>query len=329
MLAVTGGTLHRTINAAGTTTFSGTFTAGQGCFAFNSFARGTCALQPGMSITYDGMGAWPSFNNFGVFSNAAGSSYTTMGMPFTNNGSVAVQSNRIAFTQGYTQNQGVTTIASGATMELNNAGALIAGGTLSGTGLVDGPLTNSATVHPGFSPGILNFSFYQTAYTQTSMGNLAIDIGGLTPGTQFSQLAASGPIALGGALNLTFINGFQPVLGNTFSVATFPSETGAFATVTGNHLPGGLVLVPVYSPTYVTLAVANDIQITPPVPNGTGCSFTFNSTLQFNYAVEYTDSISYPPIQWQTLTNLPGTGAPLDALINTGTPARFYRITFR
>ena len=32
---------------------------------------------------------------------------------------------------------------------------LVALGTLSGAGLVDGALTNMATVHPGFSPGVL------------------------------------------------------------------------------------------------------------------------------------------------------------------------------
>jgi hypothetical protein len=98
--------------------------------------------------------------------------------------------------------------------------------------------------------------------------------------------------------------------------------------VTGNHLASGLVLVPVYGPTNVALAVANDVRLAPPVPNGAGHSLTFNSTLNFNYAVEYTDSI-YPPIQWQTLTNVPGTGAPLVIIDPAGPPARFYRVAFQ
>jgi hypothetical protein len=326
MLAITGGAMHRTINSAATTTIGATVTAGGGA-AFNNLAGGVCALQPGLSISYDGMGAWPAFNNSGVLSNALGNPYTTIGIPFNNTGSVTIQSNRLVFSQGYTQTMGTTTVASGATMELNSAGALIAGGTLSGTGLVDGPLTNSATVHPGFSPGILNSSYYETAYTQTGAGGLAIDIGGLTPGAQFSQPAASGAISLNGALNLTLVNGFQPVLGDIFPIVTFTSETGAFASITGNHLPGGLVLVPIYSSTNVVLAVANDVNVTSPAPTGGGYGFEFNSTANFNYAVQFTDSL-YPPIQWQRLTNVVGTGGLLEIFDASSVPTRFYRVGF-
>jgi hypothetical protein len=330
VLSIIGGTFHRTVNSAGTTTFGASMSAGNGA-AFNNLVGGVCTLQPGISISYDGMGAWAEFNNAGTL-NAVGSQfYTTVGLPFSNSGSVQVPSSMMEFTQGYTQTAGTTTVAGGATLELQSAGALIAGGTLSGTGLVDGPLTNAATVHPGASPGILNFSYYNTAfnaYSQTATGALAIDIGGLTPGAQYSQLAASDAVALNGALNVTLINGFQPALGDAFSVATFPSGTGTFATVTGNHLASGLVLVPVYGPTNVALAVANDVRLAPPVPHGAGHSLTFNSTLNFNYAVEYIDSI-YPPIQWQTLTNVPGTGAPLVIIDPAGPPARFYRVAFQ
>jgi hypothetical protein len=154
---------------------------------------------------------------------------------------------------------------------------------------------------------------------------LAIDIGGVTAGAQFSQLAASGPVALNGALNLTLINGFAPVLGETFPVVTFPSETGTFSSVTGNHLAGGLVLVPIYGATNVLLAVANEVTITSPMANGGGFSFTFNSTLQFDYTVEYANSLN-PPVQWQTLTNVTGTGGVLAIFDPAVVPARFYRV---
>jgi hypothetical protein len=328
-LSITGGTFHRTVNTAGMTTFGASMSAGDGA-AFNNLAGGVCSLQPGISISYDSMGAWPMFNNAGTF-NAVGSMYyTTVGVPFSNSGLVQVQSNLMAFSEGYTQTAGTTTVASGTTMELFSVGALISGGTLSGTGLVDGPVTNAGTVHPGASPGILNFSYYNTAYntySQTSNGVLAIDIGGVTPGTQYSQLSAIDPVALNGALNLTLINGFAPALGDTFAVATFPSVTGTFATVAGNHLPNGLVLVPVYSTTNVLLTVLTDVQLTPPVPHGAGYSFTFNSTLNVDYAVEYTDALSKPG-QWLTLTNILGTGALLSIVDPAGSSARFYRVAY-
>ncbi len=42
---------------------------------------------------------------------------------------------------------------------------------------------------PGASPGTLTIT---GDYTQTSAGTLAIEIGGVTAGTQFDQLAVSG-----------------------------------------------------------------------------------------------------------------------------------------
>jgi hypothetical protein len=328
---ISGGTMHRMVNNAGMAIFGvgAGLQAGDGA-AFNNFAGGVCAMQPGSSITYDGSGMWPMFNNAGMLSNALAAS-ATINATLSNSGAVLVQSNRLTFNHGYVQIAGTTTVAAGATLELNSSGALISGGTLSGNGVVDGALTNSANVKPGASPGILTDTYYANAYTQTANGALMIEIGGLTPGTQFGQLniGNGGTAQLGGALNVTFINGFLPALGESFSVVNYYSGAGKFATVNGNLAGNGLVLVPHYTGTNVSLMAANQLVLSSPVSNQNGFSFAFTSTAGLSNVVEYANSLT-PPILWQTLTNLPGNGALTQVLDPAGgRPQRFYRVRFQ
>jgi fibronectin-binding autotransporter adhesin len=330
-MVISGGTMHRAVNNAGMAGFGvgAGLLAGNGA-SFNNSAGGVCAMQSGSSITYDGSGAWPMFNNAGTLSNAVGS-YPIVNATLINSGAVLVQSNRITFNHGYVQTAGTTTVAGGATLELNSSGALISGGTLSGNGVVDGPLTNSANVKPGASPGILNVTYYANAYTQTPKGALAIEIGGLTPGTQFGQLniGNGGMAQLGGVLNVTFINGFLPVLGESFPIVNFNSGSGKFATVNENIAGNGLVLVPRYSGTNVSLVAANELILSSPLRNLNGFNFAFTSTVGLSNVVEYTDSLM-PPVSWQTLTNLPGNGTLIQVLDPVaGRAQRFYRVRFQ
>src|SRR5262249_5935653 len=69
------------------------------------------------------------------------------------------------------------------------------GGTLSGSGTIQGSVTNAATVSPGSPLGVL---LVNGAYTQTSTGTLNIDLAGTTPGTLFDQFFADGAATLGG-----------------------------------------------------------------------------------------------------------------------------------
>jgi hypothetical protein len=302
--------------------------AGNGA-VFNNLSSGVFALETGSSFTYD-TGAWPVFINAGTLTNAVGSS-SAIDATFTNSGMVNVQSNSITFNHGYFQTSGSTTVAAGASMGLASSGAWIGGGTLSGNGLVDGPLTNSATVKPGSSPGVLNFNYFANAYSQSPGGVLAIEIGGTAPGTQYGQLAVGngGTASLNGTLKLTMINGFAPTLGEAFSVVSCGARSGSFAAITGNHLGNGLVLVPRYSGTNVSLVVANELVLSGPARNQDGFDFTVTSTTGLTNVVECTDSLA-PPVLWQTLTNLTGDGGLVsffDAW--SGRRERFYRVRFQ
>jgi autotransporter-associated beta strand protein len=80
------------------------------------------------------------------------------------------------------------------------------GGSLRGKLTIQGSVTNSGTVAPGFSPEIINIS---GDYTQAPGGVLEIEIGGPTPGTQHDQLNIAGTASLAGRLEVPFIDRYM------------------------------------------------------------------------------------------------------------------------
>ena len=127
-------------------------------------------------------------------------------------------------------------------------------GTLFGTGIIIGNLSAAGVIRPGDSPGILTISGGGT-YTQSSTGALDILIGGTTLGTQFSQLNVVGPASLGGSLNVSLANGFNPAVGNSFTILTSTAISGTFATVSLPPLSSGSWQV-TYNATTVVLTVS-------------------------------------------------------------------------
>jgi hypothetical protein len=96
----------------------------------------------------------------------------------------------------------------------------------------DGSLTLNATTA---TAGKLTLG----TYTQGSGGTLTINLDGTTAGTNYYALNISGAATLGGTLDLS--TGFRPVVGDTWDILNYTSETGSFATVdlptapTGDH----------------------------------------------------------------------------------------------
>ena len=127
--------------------------------------------------------------------------------------------------------------------------------------------TNAGTIN--LLPGTL---IVEGNYTQESTGTLGIGLGGLTAGTQFGQLIINGTATLDGTLNISLINGYAPALGNSYEIMPFGSLTTGSDFTTKNlpTLSGGLVLVPVYNPTNLTLTTVQATQ----APTVTGLSPT-------------------------------------------------------
>ncbi|MEK6702734.1 MAG: hypothetical protein AABZ53_10760 [Planctomycetota bacterium] len=127
-------------------------------------------------------------------------------------------------------------------------------GTLGGACGISVPvLRNQGTVSPGNSPGTLSV---QGAFDQSApSGILDIELAGLTPGTQHDVLAISGAAALGGTLRVRLLDGFLPTSGDSFTILTAASITGAFSTVEPPTLPNpGLQMHTLIGPTSIVLS---------------------------------------------------------------------------
>src|SRR5262249_25758200 len=158
----------------------------------------------------------------------------------------------LSFTSGaYTQTDG-TTLLSGGTLTASG-GVNLQGGSLSGTGTVNGNVTNAGTVSPG-GDGAAGVLTINGSYTQTDSGVLLIELGGTTAGTQYDQPKVSGAANPAGTLTVQLLDGLGPAAGNAFQVLTFASRTGDFAVKNFPDL-GSLSFDPVYSASSLTLTV--------------------------------------------------------------------------
>jgi len=122
-------------------------------------------------------------------------------------------------------------LAAGSATAVNN------NATLSGAGVINGAVNvnNTAHVAPGTSPGIL------TAGNVTFVAGTSFDveITGVTVGTQYDQLLATGDVELGGA-TLNLFGAYVPVLNDSFIIV----KTGGANNITGtfNGLPDGTII---------------------------------------------------------------------------------------
>ena len=136
----------------------------------------------------------------------------------------------LAVTGSAVTNEGTMRAASGGVVSVTNL-ALHAGVLEAGAG-------GRVTIHGDF--------------VQDLEGAVAVEIGGLDTNA-FGRVEVTGAATLNGTLEVQLVNGFEPLLGNSFVILTFASRTGDFADTVGLDLPNGLVFDPVFSPTDLTL----------------------------------------------------------------------------
>ncbi len=206
------------------------------------------------------------------------------------------------------------------------------GGTLTGSGTVNGDVVNAATLSPGTPTGTLTIN---GAYTQTSAGTLNIDLSGTTPGSQFDQINVAGAAALGGTLNVTPLNGYLPNNGDTFQILTFAARSGRFDTVNGLNIGKSANLRANYSAGDVTLvSEVNGITINPTfglltTQSGGSAAFTvvLNSQPTANVSFGLTSSntgagtisassLTFTPANWNVPQTVTVTG--VDDFIDDG-----------
>jgi hypothetical protein len=86
-------------------------------------------------------------------------------------------------------------------------------------------------------------------------GNLVIEIGGLIPGAEHDQINHSGAAGFSGELTVELLAGFEPGLGDSFTILTYASHTGEFDTFNLPTLATGLEWQVNYGPSDLTLEI--------------------------------------------------------------------------
>lgn len=219
----------------------------------NNLAGGTYDLQTdgwvvkpqGDAGNYYGVA---NINNAGTFRKSEGSGEAIIGslpgysgiVAFHNSGTVQALSGTLTFSGGFTQTAGVTRVDGGtirSTTPLN-----ILGGSVEGTGTILASILNEGgTVSPGFSPGALTIN---GNYVQGPDATLLLEIAGLLPG-QFDVFNVTGTATLDGYLQISFLDGFRPELGDTFPMFTYGSRIGEFDSIFFTGL-SGFEFTPIY-----------------------------------------------------------------------------------
>ena len=198
--------------------------------------------------------------NTGSFTIQNGANLTTAATGFSNSGTVTIGPNS-TFTVGglhdYAQSGGTTTLTSGTSTLAVASGHSVSlnGGTLNGSGTIQGNLVNSGLVLPGL-PGKAGVLTVTGNYTENPASTLSIQLGGLTAGTDFSQLSVLGTALLKGALDASLINGFTPSNSEQFVILTSAGLSGSF---TDNVIHDGNVT---FNVSYSPVGFANDVVLT-------------------------------------------------------------------
>ncbi|MBK7691584.1 MAG: hypothetical protein IPJ31_10855 [Bacteroidetes bacterium] len=142
---------------------------------------------------------------------------------------------------------------------LVNDGTIYNEGTINGTGSIittnnqlNGNIVGNGYVAPGLSPGELKTDF---DYTLSSNGKLNMEIGGPIPGTNYDVLGGNGSKTLSGTLNVILYNGYQPQLGEEFTIINGSQVNGTFSTVNYPLLPNNLTWQITYNINNVKLKV--------------------------------------------------------------------------
>jgi uncharacterized repeat protein (TIGR01451 family) len=219
----------------------------------------------------------------------SGSSLTNSGNTISGPGQLTVPT--FAQTAGFIQiPSGVSDSISSFSVSGGNAqvdGSLsVAGGVstsatgfISGAGSIPSSVSNAGVTEAGDIPASGSLAIGGT-FSENSSGSYEVALGGLTAGSQYSQLNVSGSASLAGALNVRFVNGFTPAVGNQFIILKASAVSGTFSTINAPAVPG-ITWAVTYNATSVILVASG----------GSPTSFTLTVTEPGNGSGVVTDDL--------------------------------------
>ena len=134
------------------------------------------------------------------------------------------------FTVGGNYTTGGSTVVDGS-LVASDAVTVSSGGSLAGSGTVTANVVNGGLVSSGqFSR---NARRQRQLHADFDRRPRHRDRRAPRRAAQYDRLSISGLATLAGTLNISLINGFGPTQGQSFSIMTFGSRSGAFATING------------------------------------------------------------------------------------------------
>ncbi len=269
----------------------------------------TADQTTGLTIFPNGNG----FTNQGTV-HAKGSGGISMpGGPVTNAGTVLVDAaSSLSRSGAYPQTAGATTV--NGTLSATGLGD-IQGGVLQGAGTVVANVSNAGQVNPGTgtSPGLLTIN---GTYTQLAGGAFNIEIGGPTVGTDYDRLAVSGMATLAGTINISLASNFKPTVGSMFTILTFTSHAGDFATYNGLTQSNGVVFSKMFTPSALILEVVGETSTATPTTTA-ALSPTATSTITSTVAPSATPTRTRTVVVTATAT---ATSSPVSTATPTSSP---------
>ncbi|HVV70270.1 MAG TPA: hypothetical protein VHI52_02035, partial [Verrucomicrobiae bacterium] len=322
---VTGMSRHLSgthVSNSGHCVWLGTVAAGANAI-FDNSGGAVLDIQTDTGLSFDGTTPMLALNNAGTFVKSGGSGVTDLAADFKNTGTFELQAGTLNFQGFWVQNVGSTFVDSNAVLGADTVKIL--GGKLSGTGTINGNVSNSSVLSPGASPGILSIAAGKD-FQQTAVGTLTIEIGGHTAGAQYDRLVVGGNATLAGRLQASLVSGFAPKLGDSFEILTCSGQTGAFDSIDPTGIPG-TAWVPQYNGTNVLLVLSPRLTLSPLTVSGNSISFSVPTAVGFTYTVQFSDTLNPP--NWLTLKSLTGDGT-VQTVTDTRTGSqRYYRVAFQ
>ncbi len=270
----------RTLNIAGTATIINSTDMNLSNATINIQTGALFIFQSDNSLfNYNGTNA---FNNAGTVTKSAGTGASTINVPFANTGTVNANIGTLSFTDIFTNSST---------------------GIIQGTGTLNLPTGSSFTNNGAINPAAAGTAGKLTISSAlTKIGVVNLDIGGTTAGTTYDQLAVSGAATLGGTLNVTLINGFNPSIGDAYTIMTCGSRTGTFGTLNLPSLGDKSWNTPTYNAGSLVLSVsAKTYTLTYAAGAGGTISGTTSQTVSYDAngsAVTAVPDTGYSFVNW-------------------------------
>ncbi len=200
------------------------------------------------------------------------------------------------------------------------------GGYLGSEDTLSFDVINSGGINPGDTLRTTGIFTVDANYAQLSSGTLFIELEGDVPGTGFDQLVVNGNAQLAGTLDVSTLNIYEPMVGQTFEILTANNITGTFDNVVTHR---GFGVSVTYNSTNIIITVTSPVSVDDENKGNmipTEYSFEQNYPNPFNPTTTITYSIPKEGLVTLKVYNVIGEEDAV--LLNEVKQAGYYNVSF-